>query len=68
MQSDVNVNSFDKRSPSACNHTCEDYTDVVYSGDCGGENAYNLFEFKEGTLLRAAKRAKITFFTKSMLN
>lgn len=49
MQSDVNVNSFDKLSPSACNLTCEEYTDVVYLGDCGGENAYNLFEFKEGT-------------------
>lgn len=47
MQSDVNENYFDKLSPSACNHTCEDNTDVVYSGDCGGENAYNLFEFKE---------------------
>lgn len=50
MQSDVNENYFDKRSPSACNHTCEDNINVVYSGDCGGENAYNLFEFKEGTL------------------
>lgn len=50
MQSDVKANYFDKLSPSACNNTCEDNTDVVYSGDCGGENAYNLFEFKEGTL------------------
>ncbi|XP_052693386.1 uncharacterized protein LOC128171648 isoform X2 [Crassostrea angulata] len=47
MQSDLNLNSFDKLSPSACNLTCEDNTDIVYAGDCGGENAYNLFEFKE---------------------
>lgn len=50
MQSDVNVNPFDKLPLSACNSTCEDNTDVVYSEDCGGENAYNLFEFKEGIL------------------
>lgn len=50
MQSDVNENYFDKLSPSACNHTCEDNTDVVYSEDCGRENAYNLFEFKRDTL------------------
>lgn len=50
MQSDVNVNPFDKLPPSACNSTCEDNTDVVYSGDCGGENAYNLFKIQEGTL------------------
>lgn len=50
MQSDLILNSFEKLPSSACNLTCEDNTDIVYSGDCGGENAYNLFEYKEGTL------------------
>lgn len=49
IESDVYVNSTDRLSPSDCNFTCEDNTDVIYSGDCGGNNAYNLFEIQEGT-------------------
>lgn len=50
IESEVSVNPFNELPPSACNFTCEDTTDDIYSGDCGGENAYNLFEFQEGTL------------------
>lgn len=45
----VIVNHFNRLSPSDCNFTCEDNTDVIYSGDCGGNNAYNLYKIQEGT-------------------
>lgn len=45
----VIVNHFNRLSPADCNYKCEDNTDVIYSGDCGGNNAYNLFEIQEGT-------------------
>lgn len=49
IESDIHVNSFNRLSPSDCNYKCEDNTDVIYSGDCGGTNAYNLYEIQEGT-------------------
>lgn len=49
IETDVPVNSSNRLSPSDCNFTCGDNTDVIYSGDCGGNNAYNLYEIQEGT-------------------
>lgn len=50
IESNVNLNPFNELPPSACNFTCEDNTDDIYSKECGGENAYNLLKFQEGTL------------------
>eukprot|EP00105_Crassostrea_gigas_P038717 XP_019922865.1 PREDICTED: uncharacterized protein LOC105328445 [Crassostrea gigas] len=47
IETDVPVNSSNRLSPSDCNFTCGDNTDVIYSGDCGGNNAYNLYEIQE---------------------
>lgn len=52
IESNVNLNPFNKLPPSACNFTCEDNTNDIYSKDCGGKNAYNLFEFQESTLYK----------------
>lgn len=49
IQTDAPVNSTNRLSPSECNFKCEDKTDVIYSGDCGGTSAYNLYEVQEGT-------------------
>lgn len=50
IETDVPVNSSNRLSPYDCNFKCEDNTDVIYSGDCGGISAYNLYEIQEGTL------------------
>lgn len=47
IESVVPVNSSNRLSPSDCNFKCEDNTDVIYSGDCGGTSAYNLYEIQE---------------------
>ncbi|XP_065944798.1 uncharacterized protein [Magallana gigas] len=47
IESDIHVNSFNRLLPSDCNYKCEDNTDVIYSGDCGGTSAYNLYEIQE---------------------
>lgn len=49
IESVVPVNSSNRLSPADCNYKCEDNTDVIYSGDCGGISAYNLYEIQEGT-------------------
>lgn len=49
IETDVPVNSSNRLSPDDCDFTCEDNTDVIYSGDCGGTSAYNLYEIQEGT-------------------
>lgn len=47
IESDVHVNSTNRLSPADCNFTCEDNTDLIYSGDCGGTSAYNIYEIQE---------------------
>lgn len=47
IQTDAPVNSSNRLSPSDCDFTCEDNTDDIYSGDCGGISAYNLYEVQE---------------------
>lgn len=47
---DVNIYPLNELPPSACNFKCEDHSDDVYSGDCGGEGAYNIYEIQGGTL------------------
>lgn len=49
IERNVFLNPSNKLTPSACNYTCGDQDDIV-SGDCGGERAYNLFEYQEGHL------------------
>lgn len=43
IEPDIPINLF-TRHTSACNYTFEDTSDDIYSTDCGGENAYNIFE------------------------
>lgn len=52
IESNVDLNPFNELPPSDCNFTCEDNTDDIYLKDCGGENAYNLFEVQKGTLFK----------------
>lgn len=50
FERDVNIYPLNELPPSACNFKCEDHSDDVYSGDCGGESAYNIYEIQGGTL------------------
>lgn len=36
-------------SSSDCNYACQDSSDDIYSEDCGGEHAYNMYEIQGGT-------------------
>lgn len=49
IERDTRLSHFTRLSPSDCNYKCEDNTDDIYSGDCGGESAYNIYETQEGT-------------------
>lgn len=44
IKSRINFSPFNRLSASDCNYKCDDYSDNIYSGDCGGESAYNLYE------------------------
>lgn len=46
---DIRLSHFTRLSPSDCNYKCEDNSDDIYSGDCGGGSAYNLYEIQGGT-------------------
>lgn len=51
FERDIRSGPFSRRLPASdCNFKCEDNSDNIYSGDCGGENAYNLYETQGGTL------------------
>lgn len=50
IERDIRLSPFTKLPSSACNHTCKDITGDMYSGDCGRERAYNLYETQGGTL------------------
>lgn len=43
FERDVNIYPLNELPPSACNFKCEDNSDDVYPGDCGGESAYNIY-------------------------
>lgn len=50
IERDIRLSHFTRLSPTACNYKCEDPdSDDIYSGDCGGESAYNIYETQEGT-------------------
>lgn len=49
IERDIPINLLTRLLPSACNYTCEDNSDDIYSTDCGGENAYNIYETQGGT-------------------
>lgn len=49
IERDTRLSHFTRLSPSDCNYKCEDNSDDIYSGDCGGESAYNIYETQEGT-------------------
>lgn len=67
IKSDVYVNPFNRLSPSDCNFTCEDNTDVIYSGDCGGIRAYNIYEIQEGTSSINDKNLKMKMYCHNKL-
>lgn len=50
IERDIRLSPFTRLPSSACNHACEDNTGDMYSGDCVGERAYNLYETQGGTL------------------
>lgn len=41
---------FDRRPASDCNFKCGVNSDDIYSGECGGKRAYNVYEIQGGTL------------------
>lgn len=43
FERDVNIYPLNELPPYACNFKCEDNSDDVYPGDCGGESAYNIY-------------------------
>lgn len=47
IKSSITVNPFNRISPSKCDFACEDNSDDIYPGDCGGRNAYNIYEVQE---------------------
>lgn len=46
-ESSIHVNLFNRISPSECDNACEDESDDIYPGDCGGRNAYNIYEIQK---------------------
>lgn len=50
IKSDICLSSLNKLPPSACNNKFDDNSDDIYSGDGGGERAYNIYEIQGGTL------------------
>lgn len=50
IKHNVYLNTSNEKLPSACNYKCEDNSNVIHPVECGGERAYSIFEFQEGTL------------------
>lgn len=67
IKSDVHVNPVNRLLSSDCNFTCKDNTDVIYSGDCGGIQAYNLYEIQEGTSSINDKNLKMKMYCHNKL-
>lgn len=51
IERDMRLSPFNRLSPSACNYKCGDNSDDIYSGDCGGKSAYNIYETQGGTFI-----------------
>lgn len=51
FKSDIHIRPLHRRSPPECDLKCEDNSDDIYSGDCGGESNYNLYEIRKGNHL-----------------
>lgn len=66
FERDVNIYPLNELPPSACNFKCEDYSDDVYPGDCGGESAYNIYEIQGGTLYILWCNFKIKYGNKKL--
>lgn len=50
LKHDIRSSPINRLSPLDCNYKCENDADNIYSGDCGGEDAYNMYETQGGTL------------------
>lgn len=46
IKSDNYINPNHRISPLSCDYKCEDNSDDIYPGDCGGRNAYNIYEIQ----------------------
>eukprot|EP00105_Crassostrea_gigas_P040514 XP_019924662.1 PREDICTED: uncharacterized protein LOC105332718 [Crassostrea gigas] len=55
FERDVNIYPLNELPPSACNFKCEDNSDDVYPGDCGGESAYNIYG-NQGVVFKSVER------------
>lgn len=44
------INPNHRISPLSCDYKCEDKSDDIYPGDCGGTNAYNIYEIQKGMI------------------
>eukprot|EP00105_Crassostrea_gigas_P005969 XP_011419741.1 PREDICTED: uncharacterized protein LOC105322619 [Crassostrea gigas] len=49
IESNIHLGPFNQLSASDCNYECDNYSDNVYLGDCGGNSTYNIYETQEGT-------------------
>lgn len=50
IKSNTNESHLNRLLASACNYTCKEQSDDIYSGECGGKRAYNIYETQGGTL------------------
>lgn len=55
FERNIHVNPFNRLAASNCNVECEDKIDDIYSVDCGGKGAYNIYEIQRGTLCISLK-------------
>lgn len=50
IKSDNYINPNHRISPLSCDYKCGDNSDDIYPGDCGGRNAYNIYEIQRGMI------------------
>lgn len=49
IKNNTHGSPFDRLPASDCNFKCGDNSDDIYSGECGGKRAYNVYEIQDGT-------------------
>lgn len=50
IKSNTNDSHLNRFPASDCTFICGDNSDDIYSGECGGKSAYNIYETQGGTV------------------
>lgn len=55
IKSNTNKSHLNRLPASACNYICKENSDDIYSGECGGKRAYNIYG-SQGDILSMIRR------------